>query len=419
MANIDLSLIPWQQEVYEDECRFKVVAAGRRCGKSHLAAVSLIVAALNGQPGKVFYVAPTQGMARDILWEKIFELAGEIVENSNINNLTITLAGGNTIYLKGADRPDTLRGVSLKYLVMDELAFMKQDVWEAILRPALSDLKGRALFIGTPEGRNHFYDMWMGGYSGAWDDWSAWQFTSRDNPFLDSKEIDHAEATLPRWAFNQEYMASFDAQGSEFFDADEFMYYDAKPGDLPGDYYIAVDLAGFESDRGNKTKRRDNSAIAVVFVDENGVWWVEDIAFGRWTLDETAERIFKAVEEYKPPAVGVEKGIAQQAVMGPLSDLMRRTARVFRIELLSHGNQKKQDRILWALQGRLEHKRIRFKHGSWNTALVDEASAFPSQLVHDDLLDALSYVDQMAVVPYMANLDVEDEYEPYDAVAGY
>jgi predicted phage terminase large subunit-like protein len=178
-------------------------------------------------------------------------------------------------------------------------------------------------------------------------------------------------------------------------------------------------LAGFESDRGNKTKRRDNSAIAVVFVDENGVWWVEDIAFGRWTLDETAERIFKAVEQYRPPAVGVEKGIAQQAVMGPLSDLMRRTARVFRIDLLSHGNQKKQDRILWALQGRLEHKRIRFKHGAWNTALVDEASAFPSQLVHDDLLDALSYVDQMAVVPYMSNLDVEDEYEPYDAVAGY
>ena len=419
MANVNLSLIPWQQEVYEDDSRFKVVAAGRRCGKSHLAAVSLIVAALNGQPGKVFYVAPTQGMARDILWEKLFELAGEIVEGSNINNLTITLAGGNTIYLKGADRPDTLRGVSLKYLVMDELAFMKQDVWEAILRPALSDLKGKALFIGTPEGRNHFYDMWMGGYSGAWDDWSAWQFTSRDNPFLDGKEIDHAEATLPRWAFNQEYMASFDAQGSEFFDANEFMYYDEKPQELPGDYYIAVDLAGFESDRGNKTKRRDNSAIAVVFVDENGVWWVEDIQFGRWTLDETAERIFKAVEEYRPPAVGVEKGIAQQAVMGPLSDLMRRTARVFRVELLSHGNQKKQDRILWALQGRLEHKRIRFKHGAWNTALVDEASAFPSQLVHDDLLDALSYVDQMAVVPYMANLDVEDEYEPYDAVAGY
>ena len=358
-------------------------------------------------------------MARDIIWDKLFELAGEIIEGSNVNNLTITLAGGNTIYLKGADRPDTLRGVSLKYLVMDELAFMKQDVWEAILRPALSDLKGEALFIGTPEGRNHFYDMWIAGYSGAWDGWAAWQFTSRDNPFMDPEEINHAERTLPRWAFQQEYMASFDAQGSEYFDPEEFVYYDELPKDKPGDFYIACDLAGFESDRGNKTKRRDNSAIAVVFVDDNGVWWIEDIQFGRWTLDETAERIFRAVAEYRPPSVGIEKGIGQQAVMGPLGDLMRRTARVFRIDLLTHGNQKKQDRILWALQGRFEHKQIRIKHADWNTAFVDEAASFPSQLVHDDLLDAVSYVDQMAILPYSFGGEVQDDYEPIDSVAGY
>ena len=404
--------------MFKSEARFKVVAAGRRCGKSHLAAVSLIVAALNGKEGKVFYVAPTQGMARDILWEKLFELAGEIIEGSNINNLTITLAGGNTIYLKGADRPDTLRGVSLKHLVLDEYAFMKKDTWEAILRPALSDKKGSAIFIGTPEGRNHFYDMYMGAKF-EWDNWEAWTYTSRDNPYLDPTEIDHAEKTLPRWAFNQEYMASFDAQGSEFFDADEFVYYDRIPEGRAGDYYIAVDLAGFESDRGNKTKRRDNSALAVVFVDDGGTWWIEDVQFGRWTLDETAENIFKAVATYKPPSVGIERGIAQQAVMGPLGDLMRRTNRVFRIEMLTHGNQKKQDRILWALQGRFEHKKIRLKHADWNTAFVDEATAFPSQLVHDDLLDAVSYVDQMAIVPYASDLDVADDYEPFDLIAGY
>jgi hypothetical protein len=419
VANIDLSLTPWQQEVYGDSARFKCVAAGRRCGKSHLAAIALIAAALNGKPGKVFYVAPTQGMARDIMWDKIYELAGEIIEGANVNNLTITLAGGNTIYLKGADRPDTLRGVSLKYLVLDELAFMKPDVWESILRPALSDQKGHALFIGTPEGRNHFYDMWMGAYSGTMKDWAAWQYTSRDNPFMDPEEINHAEATLPRWAFNQEYMASFDAQGSEFFDPEGFVYYDEKPREKPGDYYIACDLAGFETDRGNKSKRRDNSAIAIVFVDDSGVWWIEDVQYGRWTLDETAERIFKAVEHYRPPSVGIEKGIAQQAVMGPLSDLMRRTARTFRVELLSHGNQKKQDRILWALQGRFEHKQVRLKHGDWNMAFVDEAAAFPSQLVHDDLLDAVSYIDQMAIVPYGYGGDMQDDFSYMDSVAGY
>jgi len=418
MANLNLQLTPWQEEVFKDPSRFKVVGAGRRTGKSHLAAVALIINALNGQDGKVFYVAPTQGMARDIMWDKLFELAGEIITGSNVNNLTLDIAGGSTIYLKGADRPDTLRGVSLKYLVLDEYAFMKKDVWEAILRPALSDKKGHALFIGTPEGRNHFYDMYVG--TQGWDNWKAWSFSSYDNPFVDPEEIDHAKATLPGWAFRQEYMASFDAQGSEYFDVEDFDYYDERPKTSEYvDYYIACDLAGFESDRGNKSKRRDNSAIAVVAVDTTGTWWVEDLRYGRWTLDDTANEIFSAVRDYKAIKVGIEKGIAQQAVMGPLTDLMRRTHRLFHIVLLSHGNTKKQDRILWALQGRFEHGKIKLKRGDWNAAFADEASAFPSQLVHDDLIDALSYIDQMAIVPYASGLEVDDDYEAIDIIAGY
>ena len=92
MANLNLSLSKWQETVYQDDSRFKVVAAGRRTGKSYLSAVALIANALNGKKGKVFYVAPTQGMARDIMWETLFEMAGEIIVGSNVNNLTIELA---------------------------------------------------------------------------------------------------------------------------------------------------------------------------------------------------------------------------------------------------------------------------------------------------------------------------------------
>ena len=416
--NLNIQLLPWQEEVFKDESRFKVIAAGRRCGKSHLAAVSLLLKALDGKRGDVFYVAPTQGMARDIMWTKLFELAHEIIQNSNINNLEITLTGGAKIKLKGADRPDTLRGVSLKHLVLDEMAFIKRDVWESVLRPALSDLQGTAIFIGTPEGRNQFYDLWYGAEAGGWEDWNAWQFTTYDNPYIDRKEIEHAKTTLPGWAFRQEYMSSWDAQGSEYFDTEQFRYHDERPDNLFGNYYIACDLAGFEADAAKKTKRRDNSAIAVVFVSDDGMWWVEDLQYGRWTLDDTARRIFNAVEEHRAISVGIEKGIAQQAVMGPLSDLMRRTARVFKIDLLSHGNQKKQDRILWALQGRFEHNKISLKRGDWNIPFVDECAGFPSQLVHDDLIDALSYIDQMAKVSY--NYDIEqDTWKPDDLIAAY
>jgi len=365
------------------------------------------------------YVGPTMALARDLMWDKLFELAGEIIVSSNVNNLEIVLAGGNKISLKGSDRPDTLRGYSLKHLVLDEFAFHKEGVFDTILRPALADRKGTALFISTPEGRNGFYDVYSKGMAGL-KGWKSWHLTSYDNPYLDREELETARAEMAGWQFRQEFEASFDAKGSEYFDAEAFDYYEDKPKDSSGyDYYIALDLAGFESDRGGKTKRRDDSAMAVVAVDYKGCWWVEDIKYGRWSLDQTAQTIFEAVAKYKPMKVGIEKGIAQQAVMSPLQDIMRRTARVFHIELLSHGNQKKEDRILWALQGRFEHGKVKLKTGDWNMDFVDQCSAFPSKLVHDDLIDALAYIDQMAQVPYASGLDVQDDYEPFDDVAGY
>jgi predicted phage terminase large subunit-like protein len=399
----------------ESDARFKVVAAGRRTGKSYLAAISLILKALDGKEGKVFYVAPTQGQARDIMWHTIFDVAGEIIERSHVNNLEITLAGGNTIFLKGADRPDTLRGVSLKYLVLDEYAFCKPDVFDNILRPALADKQGDLLAIGTPEGRNHFYDMYQG--AGEWDGWEAFHYTSFDNPLVPKSEIEHARQTLPSYAFHQEFMASFDARTGSLFDSDNFIYHEK--ADEPGDHYISIDLAGFKQQGQRKAKKRDNSAIAITKVAPSGKWYVEDIIYGQWSLDETCQKIFDAVEKYKPIKVGMERGIAQQAVMSPMSDLMRRRGRLFRVELLTHGNQKKEDRIAWALAGRFENGMISLRKGDWNERFCDEASNFPSTLVHDDLIDALAYCDQIAQIAYLDGIELDDEWEPLEDAVGF
>ena len=160
MTDLNIQLLPWQQEVWNDKTRFKIVAAGRRTGKSRLAAWMLIINALESERGHVFYVAPTQGQARDIMWQTLLELGHPVITSSHINNLQIKLINGATISLKGSDRPETMRGVSLKFLVMDEYADMKPEVFEQILRPALADQKGTALFIGTPMGRNHFYELY-------------------------------------------------------------------------------------------------------------------------------------------------------------------------------------------------------------------------------------------------------------------
>jgi len=413
--NLDINLLPWQQEVWNDPVRFKVVAAGRRTGKSRLAAYLLLVNALQTDRGHVFYVAPTQGQARDIMWNLLLELGHDVVESSHVNNMQIKLINGITISLKGADRPETMRGVSLRYLVLDEYADMKPDVWELILRPALADLKGSALFIGTPMGRNHFYELYKQSQLGDDPDFKAWHFTSYDNNLLEKQEIDRAKKSMSSYAFRQEFMASFEARGSEMFKESWVKFNEEEPH---GDYYIAIDLAGFEEvGKKNKTKRLDNTSIAVVKVNESG-WWVKDIITGRWTLDQTAVKIFQAVRDYEPISVGIEKGIARQAVMSPLTDLMKKYSRFFRVDELTHGNKKKVDRVMWALQGRFENGLITLNRGEWNVQFMDELFQFPDPLTHDDMVDALAYIDQLAKVAYSGDFE-EETYDILDAVAGY
>jgi predicted phage terminase large subunit-like protein len=417
MTELNIQLLPWQQSVWEDTTRFKVIAAGRRTGKSRLAAYLLIVNALQAERGHVFYVAPTQGQARTIMWDLLLELGHAVIKNSHVNNLELTLINNTKISLKGADRPETMRGVSLKFLVLDEYADIKPEVWELILRPALADQKGCALFIGTPMGRNHFYDLYKQAEIGDDETYKAWHFTSYDNPTLDPAEINAAKKSMSSYAFRQEFMASFESRGSEMFKEEWLKFNEEEP---EGSYYIAIDLAGFEEVNKQKSKnsRLDQTAIAVVKVTEEGKWWVANIISGRWSLDETAMKIFQAVRDYQPISVGIERGIAKQAVMSPLTDLMKRNNTFFRVEELTHGNKKKTDRVMWALQGRFENGFIELNKGEWNTRFMDELFQFPDTLTHDDLVDALAYIDQFAQVSY--SYDVEfDDHEFLDITSGY
>ncbi len=418
MAELNIKLLKWQQDVFTDTTRFKVVAAGRRTGKSRLAAWLLIVNALQCDKGHIWYIANTQGQARDVLWQVLLELANPVIEASHINNMQIRLINGATISLKGADRPETMRGVSLKFVVMDEYGSMKPEVWEQIIRPALADQKGSALFIGTPFGRNHFYELYEYGLSGKDSDFKSWHFTSFDNELLDPKEIEAAKKSMSSFAFRTEFMASFEAASGGIFKEEWIKIDDDEPKD--GRYFVAVDLAGFENVAAATTakkKRLDQSAIAIVKVTAEG-WWVADIEFGRWDIKQTAQKIFDVVRDYEPVCVGIERGALKNAVLPYLSDLMRKYNSYFRIEDLTHGNKKKTDRITWSLQGRLEHGKITFNEGPWNAEIIDELMNFPNAQVHDDLIDALSYIDQIAIAEYTSDYE-EDDYTPMDAVSGY
>jgi hypothetical protein len=416
--NLNFELLPWQKEVYTDKTRFKVIVAGRRCGKSRLSAVSLLVEGLRCPQGSaVMYVAPTQGQARQIIWDLLMELGREVISSSHVNNMDITLINGAKIYVRGSDRPDTLRGVSLTYLVLDEVADIKQETWEKVLRAALSDKKGKALFIGTPKGRNWFYDIYNLGLKEEDEEWNSWHFTTKDNPLIDPDEIEGAKKTLSSFAFKQEYEASFDNAGTDTF-KEAWLKFGEEPDG--GNYYIAIDLAGFENigmSQASK-KRLDQTAISVVKVTEDGKWWVNKIEHGRWDIKETCQRIIKNIKEFQPAGVGIERGSLKNAVLPYLSDLMRSNNTYCHIEDLTHGNKKKTERVVWALQGRFEHGKVTLNEDEDWDEFRDEFVMFPTPQVHDDLLDSLSYIDQLAVTSYFAD-DDEEDLEPLDWISGY
>ena len=419
MSELNFQLLKWQQTVFKDPTRFKVIAAGRRCGKSRLSAVTLLIEALNCPEGSaVMYVAPTLGQARTIIWDLLMDLGRPVIKSAHINNLEITLVNGRKILVRGADNQDSLRGVSLSYLVLDEVAFIKPEIWEKVLRAALSDKKGRAMFISTPSGRNHFYEWFQLGKSGEDEEWKSWHFTTADNETIDPKEIDAAKRTLSSFAFKQEYLSSFDNAGAGLF-KEEWIKFGEEP--KTGSWYIAVDLAGFEEvakSAGASKKRLDQSAIAVVKVTEDGTWYVAKIEAGRWDIQTTAVNILKNIRDYEPLAVGIERGALKNAVLPYLSDLMRKNNCYAHIADLTHGNKKKVDRVVWSLQGRFEHGRILLNSEEDFDEFVDQLLMFPTAGVHDDLPDALSYIDQLAVTSYFDG-DDEDDWEALDVISGY
>jgi phage terminase large subunit-like protein len=419
MAELNFELLKWQTEVFNSSHRFKVVAAGRRCGKSRLSAITLLIEALNCPEGSaVMYIAPTLGQARTIIWDLLHDLGRPVIKSSHINNLEITLVNGRKILVRGADNPDSLRGVSLTYVVLDECAFIRQEIWEKVIRASLSDKKGRALFISTPSGRNWFYDTFKLGNEGTDEEWKAWHYTTQDNETIDPKEIEAAKRTLSSFAFKQEYLSSFDNAGADLFKEDWFKL-EKEP--QYGQYVIAIDLAGFEEvgkNAGAAKKRLDESAIAIVKIEDNGNWWVHKIVHGRWDIRETCVHILKSIRDYKPISVGIERGALKNAVLPYLNDLMRKNNIYSHIQDLTHGNKKKTDRVVWALQGRMEHGRVSFNIEEDWAEFKDQMIMFPTAGVHDDLMDALSYVDQLAVSNYQQDYE-DDEWEPLDVTAGF
>lgn len=232
-----------QQEIVDAPHRFKVVVAGRRFGKTHLSIRELCKHARH--PDKtVWYVAPTYRQAKLIAWQKIKAKLLKLrwVNKINESELTITLKNGSTIALKGADNADSLRGVGLDYLVLDEFAEMDKAAWAEVLRPTLADRQGGALFIGTPKGfSNWAHDMYLMEENS--ESWKSFQYTTIDGGNVPLEEIESARADLDERSFRQEFLATFEEYaGRVYYAFDRKRHVQEYTGKVPHTIYLGCDF---------------------------------------------------------------------------------------------------------------------------------------------------------------------------------
>ena len=215
-----LRLHPKQMLVYRSRARFRVVVAGRRWGKTALSRV-LIITQAKKRKAKIWYVAPTYKMAKQIMWTDLLEaVPKKWIRKVNETRLEITLINGTVIELKGADKPDSLRGVGVDFLVLDEFQDMTEETWTKVLRPTLADRRGHAIFIGTPKAYNYLYEIYRKGQDAKnikLSLWESWQFPTITSPFIPISEIEAARADMDEKSFKQEFEASFETMSGRVY----------------------------------------------------------------------------------------------------------------------------------------------------------------------------------------------------------
>lgn len=271
---------PLQKMLHDDTHRFRVMVCGRRFGKTIFAVNELIKKALL-KKGNYWYVAPFYSQAKEIAWLLFKKYAVEqLVIKFNEAERTIYLINGSIIKLKGADMPDSLRGVGLNGVILDEFADFRRNVWDLVIRPMLSDTLGWALFLGTPKGKlNQLYEMFIRdknhqdkdyrNFEGMpiepHDDYISYQFKTSENPYILSTEIETAKNELSSAYFLQEYEASFENYTGiiykEFLTSKHVI--NAIPLQPWWNVYVGIDTGR-------------NSSITFLVKDDNGIEYVFD-----------------------------------------------------------------------------------------------------------------------------------------------
>ena len=305
--NASLGYYPraWQSDCHDGMKRFNVFALHRRAGKTELALAELCHEAVTFplDEGMFFYVAPFLKQAKAIAWRRLVARVAPLVPYGavevNQSELWVRFkSNGAMIRIYGADNPDAMRGVRLDGVVIDEVAQIKPEVWDDIIRPTLADRKGWAIFIGTPSGINLFSELYYGADNKP--DWHSAIYTCYDTDALDPGEIGMMREEMSETAFAREMLCDFSAAGDDqlisISDAETAAKRIYKPGEM--DYaakVIGVDPARFGDDK------------SVIIRRQGLVSFNPEVMHGVDNM-HLAARVAQHIQEWKPDAVFVDAG---------------------------------------------------------------------------------------------------------------
>jgi len=203
---------PLQQEIHKNLKRFNVLVCHRRFGKTVLTVNELIKKCLQctlPRP-RYYYIAPTYSMAKRIAWDYLKHYTGVLPKMEyHETELRADLPNGGRIQLLGCERIDTLRGLYMDGVILDEVSQMPPKLWTEIIRPALSDRKGFMIAIGTPAGHNSFFDLYNHGLQD--EQWFAKSFKASETKVVEQEELDEAKKLMPPEIYEAEYECSFES----------------------------------------------------------------------------------------------------------------------------------------------------------------------------------------------------------------
>jgi len=200
------------------DIKYIIGCFGRQAGKSFTAMNLLLKWALEDNGSVSMWVSPVYSQAKKVFTELTQTIAGTgLTKSINKSELTITFINGSVMYFRSGEREDTLRGYTLDYLVIDEAAYIKDEVWNSVLRPTVLVNGKKVLFISTPKGRNWFYNLAMRGYSDDYPQYRTFHATSFDTPYITEDELIEAKLSLPETIYKQEILAEFIDDGGEVF----------------------------------------------------------------------------------------------------------------------------------------------------------------------------------------------------------